>query len=181
MFLIVEQVTNADINLPPKKLCPNGCVAIIEVPIAVWFSFPSLNLLSLGSWEHIWKHKKPDIVILAVGSMVEMVIKGATELDENFDCSIDLINCRFIKPLDLKKLKSILNDRSNIITIEEGSLIGGFGSAVSDYFIDYDKKIVSMGISDTYIEHGSRKELLNEIGLDIKGLMNVIREVVDGR
>ena len=139
----------------------------------------SPRLLSVGSWAYIWKNENPDIVILAVGSMVDMIVEGREELEQNTNCTINLVNCRFIKPLDLKILKSISISQSSIIVIEEGSAIGGFGSMISNYFINSTTKIISMAISDSYVEHGSRQELLDGLGLNIKGIIDSIGQIID--
>ena len=135
------------------------------------------DLIKLGSWEYIIKNNNADIVILAVGSMVDIIIKGKEKLEENIDCRIDLVNCRFIKPLDVEILKYISDNVPAIITIEEGSLIGGFGSVITNYFRNNSIKIISMGIPDRYIEHGTRQELLDDIGLNIEGIIESIKKI----
>jgi len=144
------------------------------------------EFLPIGSWEYIWKVPEATITILAVGSMVSMIVDGKEKLEKNINCKINLINCRYIKPLDLKILESIISEYNlchNVITIEEGSLIGGFGSRINDYFMNsFNKiKVASLGIPDSYIEHGSRQELLDEIGLDINGVIEVIKVITNER
>jgi len=136
-------------------------------------------ILPIGSWEYIWNNPNSEVTILATGSMVNMIIEGEGELKDSIGCSITFINCRFIKPLDIEKLKSILDNNNNVVTIEEGSSIGGFGSMVENYFINSSIKVLSMGIPDNYIEHGSRDELLNDIDLNIKGVVKSIKAIVN--
>ena len=135
--------------------------------------------LPVGSWEYIWNNPKSEVTILATGSMVRMIVEGENELKNSINCNITFINCRFIKPLDIEKLKSILDSNNNVITIEEGSVIGGFGSMVENYFVNSPNKVLSMGIPDNYIEHGSRSELLNDIDLNIKGVVKSIKAITD--
>ena len=136
-----------------------------------------MNIIPVGSWEYIWNHSNSNITILATGSMVSMVLDGKEYLSQNIKGDISLINCRFIKPFDEDKLKAILDKGGHVITIEEGSLIGGLGSVVNDYFNGSSTKVVSMGIPDEYIEHGTRQELLDDVGLNIKGVLKSIKAI----
>ena len=88
-----------------------------------------------------------------------------------------IINARFIKPLDVELLIDICNDHANIITIEEGALSGGFGSAVSCFLHDnqLDNKMQRLGIPDDFVEHGTRRELLHDIGLNSNNLISVLK------
>ena len=135
------------------------------------------ELVSLGSWEYIYR-SDANIVILAVGSMVDLVESSKEELEEITGLKVDLVNCRFIKPLDMNILKDIPVNYKGVITIEEGSLIGGFGSIIQKH-IGSLVKVLSMGIPDNYVEHGTREELLDDVNLNIKGLVNSINKIND--
>ena len=133
-------------------------------------------LLNIGTWEYLIERDNAQIAILATGSMVSMVLESKEYVQEQIGVDFNLINCRFIKPLDV----DILNDISkkeitHIVTIEEGSIIGGLGSMINDYFNNTAINVKTMGIPDEYIEHGSRGELLKEIGLDGQGLVDTIK------
>ena len=133
-------------------------------------------LLNIGTWEYLIERDNAKIAILATGSMVSMVLESKEYIQEQIGVDFNLINCRFIKPLDV----DILNDISkkeiaHIVTIEEGSIIGGLGSMINDYFNNTAINVKTMGIPDEYIEHGSRGELLQEIGLDGQGLVDTIK------
>ena len=133
-------------------------------------------LLNIGTWEYLVERDNAQIAILATGSMVSMVLESKEYVQEQIGVDFNLINCRFIKPLDV----DILNDISkkeiaHIVTIEEGSIIGGLGSMINDYFNNTAINVKTMGIPDEYIEHGSRGELLKEIGLDGQGLVDTIK------
>ncbi|MAP61460.1 MAG: 1-deoxy-D-xylulose-5-phosphate synthase [Candidatus Marinimicrobia bacterium] len=133
-------------------------------------------LLNIGTWEYLIERDNAEIAILATGSMVSMVLESKEYVQEQIGVDFNLINCRFIKPLDV----DILNDISkkeitHIVTIEEGSIIGGLGSMINDYFNNTAINVKTMGIPDEYIEHGSRGELLKEIGLDGQGLVDTIK------
>jgi 1-deoxy-D-xylulose-5-phosphate synthase len=117
-----------------------------------------------------------DVALLAVGSMVEYSLKAADKLlAENIHCEV--VNMRFIKPLDYDFLDYIAAKHKKIITLEENSLVGGFGSAVLEYFSDkgYDNKIIRLGIPDKFIEHGTQPELHRILGIDPDGIVEKVK------
>ena len=137
------------------------------------------KILKIGSWEYIQKGTK--VAILATGSMVEVASNSFELIKQKFSFTPSIINCRFIKPFDKKCLNEIIGSYDLIITMEEGALKGGFGSSVLDY-CKYDSILVeSMGIQDSFIEHGSRQELLDLVGLNTKSLINLIDDYINGR
>ena len=81
----------------------------------------------------------------------------------------------FIKPLDEKLLHEIFGSFENIITLEDGSIKGGFGSAVFEFAFqnNYSKNMQSLGIPDTFIEHGTIEELQNICGIDVDSLVQL--------
>ena len=87
---------------------------------------------------------------------------------------------RFVKPIDKELLHEVFAKYSTIITIEDGTVVGGFGSAVLEFMNEYGYKanVKIMGIPDRLVEHGSPKELYNEIGLDANAIAAVLREVM---
>ncbi len=136
----------------------------------------SPKLLNIGSWEILFKGDKA--AILSVGSMVDLVISSREIIDSEVAYSPTVVNCRFIKPLDIDCLENIISNHSLIITIEEGSLIGGFGSAISEYVHDSnaDCKVMRLGIEDKFIQHGSRQQLLDSVGLTYKNIIYLINK-----
>ena len=120
--------------------------------------------------------KGDDLLILAVGPMVYSALSVTSDLDqENISCEV--VNCRFIKPMDTAYLNSIIKRGfDKIITIEEGVINGGFGDAVSSYLLEngYGGAIKRLGLPDTYVEHGSRNQILNSLSLDNDGIKNKI-------
>jgi len=112
-----------------------------------------------------------NIAIMAFGSMVEPAIKAAKQLNAT------LIDMRFIKPLDEQLISSIAQEHALLVTIEENSIAGGAGSAVSEY-LDQQGIIVNrlhLGIPDRIIEQGARGKLLSMIGLDSPGMIDSIK------
>jgi 1-deoxy-D-xylulose-5-phosphate synthase len=88
---------------------------------------------------------------------------------------------RFIKPLDNELLIEIFTKFDKIITVEDGCLQGGFGSAIAEWMLDHDYKaqIKRLGIPDAIIEHGEQYELWNEIGIDAEGIIKAVIEFAD--
>ena len=117
-----------------------------------------------------------DIAVVAVGTMVGRALKAAEILDE-FNISVEVVNPRFIKPLDTELLDDLLERFDTIITIEDGQRIGGFGTAVIEHVNEQGKsnKIINMGIEDKFIHHATQDELMSELGLDATGIVNRIK------
>ena len=95
--------------------------------------------------------------------------------------SAEVVNARFVKPLDEKMLLSVLKRFDRIISVEENALSGGFGSAVMEFAEAHDISqpvIRRMGIPDTFIEHGSRGQLLSDLGLDVDGIVRMAKKIV---
>ena len=135
------------------------------------------KILEIGSWEYINKGKK--IAIIATGSMVEVATGSIDLIKSTFEFMPTVINARFIKPFDKDCLDEVINNHDLIITMEEGALKGGFGSSVLNYCKRDNIKVESMGIPDSYIEHGTRQELLDLVGLNTKSLINLINNYIN--
>jgi 1-deoxy-D-xylulose-5-phosphate synthase len=87
---------------------------------------------------------------------------------------------RFAKPLDEKLLHEIFAKFDKVITIEDGTIVGGFGSAVLEFMAEHNYKaqVKIMGIPDSLVEHGTPKQLYEEIGIDANGIVKVVREMM---
>jgi len=132
------------------------------------------KVLDIGSWETLNNGKK--VAILATGSMVEIATKSIEAINSKFNFNPTVVNCRFIKPLDTKMLDEIISSHEILITMEEGILTGGFGSSIVNYTKNMNITIETMGIKDEYVEHGTRKELLDLVGLNTDSLINLIEK-----
>jgi 1-deoxy-D-xylulose-5-phosphate synthase len=124
----------------------------------------------------------PDGVLVAYGSLFPTCVKAAAALrKEGLD--IGVINARFAKPLDRATLLRAVEQLPVVVTVEEGTLEGGFGSAVLEAAngagLD-TRNVVRLGIPDRFVEHGERPELLAELGLDVAGICHTVRRALAG-
>ena len=139
-----------------------------------------MELLPIGSWETIMQGD--DIVIMAVGPMVYTAIQAAEELMKD-GISIEIVNCRFIKPMDIAFLENIRNKFSKVLTIEEGIINGGFGDGVAAWLLEngYKGRLKRIGLPDSFVEHGSRNQILASLGLDVDGVVLSIKDMIKNK
>jgi 1-deoxy-D-xylulose-5-phosphate synthase len=133
------------------------------------FDNTNSNIIKIGSWEVMTTGK--DVLILAVGSMVKRSMNIVQRLKEK-NIETEVINCRFIKPMDLEYLNNNFSRFSKIVTIEEGVLDGGFGEGVTAWSSSKNLKndILNIGLPNDFVDHGPRNVLLEEVGLDSQSL-----------
>ncbi len=124
----------------------------------------TLKALPIG--KGVWLEKGKNLTILAIGKTVNIGLEAAKILAEK-GIKAGVINMRFLKPLDTKIIKDALKVSTNIVTLEDNVLAGGFGSAVAEFVADenLNSNILRLGIPDEFIEHGTQKELFGQIGL----------------
>ncbi|MBM7646315.1 1-deoxy-D-xylulose-5-phosphate synthase [Scopulibacillus daqui] len=137
-----------------------------------------LQELPIGKWETL--KEGSDIAILSFGPMLETVMEAAKQLQAD-GISVNVINARFIKPLDHEMLRHIAERHMPVLTVEESVLQGGFGSAVLEFFHNegyHDMVVDRMGIPDRFIEHGSVKDLLKEIGLTSENIYRHAKKLI---
>ncbi len=120
-----------------------------------------------------------DIAILSFGPMGNYVIEAADTLEAE-GINVGHYNMRFAKPLDTDLIDEICHSYERIITIEDGTKMGGFGSAVVEYLADKPHHIPTtiMGVPDRIVEHGTQRELHDEVGIGPEGIMDKVRELV---
>ncbi len=116
-----------------------------------------------------------DASIFAVGTMVE-VAKKAADILKNLRIYVNVVNARFVKPLDEDTIYELASNSKLVVTCEENILAGGFGSAIAEFLADSNivKPILRFGIDDKFIEHGSRSELLRICGLTAENIADTI-------
>ncbi|PSL41128.1 1-deoxy-D-xylulose-5-phosphate synthase [Planomicrobium soli] len=125
-----------------------------------------LQVLPIGSWEVL--KEGTDTVILTFGTTIPMALKAAEQLQEQ-GINAEVVNARFIKPMDSAMLHEIFSRNIPVVTIEEAVLQGGFGSAVMEFAQEagYQEAVIDrLGIPDEFIEHGDVGELMDEIHLN---------------
>ena len=144
---------------------------------AEWHNTPVR--IALGTGEKL--KDGSDIAVLTIGTIANQARKAIEQIErENADIGIAHDDMRFIKPLDEKILHEVGKKFEKVITIEDGVIQGGFGSAVLEFFADngYRVQTKRLGIPDTFIEHGTPDELYSMLGLDTEGIANSIREII---
>jgi 1-deoxy-D-xylulose-5-phosphate synthase len=152
----------------PRDTIPDG-ITLDEIE-----TMP-LNPIPIGSWERL--RPGSDTVLLAVGSMVPVAMQCAERLERPGD-SVGVVNCRFVKPLDEGMLRSILDGAARVVTLEEGSVWGGFGSHVARRCEEWGSRarVLSIGLPDAFVEHGKRAVLLDRAGLSADRVRSRILE-----
>ena len=130
--------------------------------------------LQIGKAEVIREGK--DVALLAVGVMVDYSNAAAEKLAEQ-GIDSEIVNMRFVKPLDTELLDDVSKRFKQIVTLEENSLIGGFGSGVTEYFAEknYKNDILRIGLPDKFIEHGTQAELHKMLGIDADGIVSKVK------
>ncbi len=118
-----------------------------------------------------------DIAILAIGNMVHNAM-AAADLLESENISAEIVNARFVKPLDREMLFDVMGRFSKIITVEDNTIVGGFGSAVSEFAVQHGFKndILIHGVPDRFIDHGKPEELHKDLRLDAEGIFSIAKE-----
>jgi 1-deoxy-D-xylulose-5-phosphate synthase len=124
-----------------------------------------------------------DAMLIAFGTLFPACVLAAEKLkDEGLD--VGVINARFAKPLDKATMLRAVEETPLVVTLEEGTLEGGFGSAVLEACnaagVD-TRGIVRLGLPDKFVEHGERHELFKDLGLDVEGICRTVRENVEKR
>ncbi|MEI8349305.1 MAG: 1-deoxy-D-xylulose-5-phosphate synthase [Candidatus Omnitrophota bacterium] len=145
----------------------------LDSPVSI--RYPKGEAYSLGMRKKVVLGKSQlllegkDVCIIALGSMVKTALEAATLLkEENIDATV--VNARFIKPLDEALLRTLAESHTLLVTMEEGSLAAGFGSAVMEF---YEKeglldrsKLIRAGFPDEFIPSAKREDLMKMYGLD---------------
>ncbi|EYS97814.1 1-deoxy-D-xylulose-5-phosphate synthase [Cupriavidus sp. SK-4] len=109
---------------------------------------------------------------LAFGSMVHPALGAAEALDAA------VADMRFVKPLDVELVKRLAAENDYLVTVEEGSVMGGAGSAVLEALAEagIDKPVLTLGLPDRFVDHGDPAYLLQQCGLDAAGIERSVRE-----
>jgi 1-deoxy-D-xylulose-5-phosphate synthase len=116
-----------------------------------------------------------DIAILTIGHPGNFA-QTAIESLKDAGVSIAHYDMRFVKPLDTLLLHEVFTKFNKVITVEDGCLMGGFGSAVLEFMVDqkYQAEVIRLGIPDEYIHHGTQEELWADCGFDAQSIVRTI-------
>jgi 1-deoxy-D-xylulose-5-phosphate synthase len=124
-----------------------------------------------------------DGVFIAYGTLFPTCVKAAEKLHGD-GLDIGVINARFAKPLDRATLLKAVEELPLVVTVEEGTLEGGFGSALleaaNEVRLD-TRHVLRLGLPDRFVEHAERSELLADLGLNVDGLCRAVREALQLR
>jgi 1-deoxy-D-xylulose-5-phosphate synthase len=133
--------------------------------------------IELGKSETL--RRGADGCLIAYGPLLARAIKAADQLRAD-GLDVGVINARFLKPLDTELMLKAIRECGFVVTLEEATLAGGFGSAVLEAAADAHldaSRVRRLGIPDIYVEHGERDELLADLGLDVESIVATCREL----
>ncbi|RUM32446.1 MAG: 1-deoxy-D-xylulose-5-phosphate synthase [Aquifex sp.] len=138
------------------------------------------NKIEIGTWEELLEGE--DAVILAVGYPVYQAMKAAEKLLKE-GIKVGVVNARFVKPMDERMLEELARKYDLFITVEDNTVIGGFGSGVLEFFARKGimKRVINLGVPDRFIEHGKQDILRNLVGIDAGSIERVVREALLGK
>ena len=143
---------------------------------SVGVPFKPMQSIEIGKSETL--RTGSDVALIAIGNMVSKAEKAA-ELLAADGISAEVVNARFVKPLDTAMIDELAKRIGRIITIEDGQIQGGFGSAVAEHIAQHHSESVDLlmhGIPDIYVDHGTQEELHAELQLDATGIANVAKD-----
>ena len=166
--------TAVGMNGPVAVRYPRGSGVGVELS-------DSLNTLHIGKAEVL--REGSDVCLWAIGTMVESAMKLAEKLAEQ-GINAGVVNMRFAKPIDKELLLAHAEKYKNIVTLEEGCLRGGVGSAVLEALNEARLlgtcKVLNFGIPDEFILHGDKQRLFQDIGLDVETMAGKVTAFVKG-
>jgi 1-deoxy-D-xylulose-5-phosphate synthase len=121
-----------------------------------------------------------EIALLTIGHVGNYAVEVCNRLAEK-NLSVGHYDMRFVKPIDEEILHEVFTTYKKIITIEDGSIQGGFGSAVLEFMADnnYQAEVRRLGIPDRIVEHGEQIELHRECGFDPDGIEKSVIEMLE--
>ena len=121
-----------------------------------------------------------DLAIISIGHIGNHAVK-ACELLEEEGLSVGHYDARFVKPIDEELLHHVFRNYDKVITVEDGCIQGGFGSAVLEFAADngYSSRVLRLGIPDDIVEHGTQEELYHECGFDTEGIVGAAHRILE--
>jgi 1-deoxy-D-xylulose-5-phosphate synthase len=148
-------------NGPAAVRYPRGTGVGVEVST-------ELDTIEIGVAEP--RRQGSKVAILAFGTLLANAEKAAEQIDAT------VINMRFVKPLDTAMINKVAGEHGLIVTVEENAVMGGAGSAVSEYLREQqiNTPLIQLGLPDEFIDHGVQKDMLAACGLDAIGIIDTI-------
>jgi len=123
-----------------------------------------------------------DIAILTIGT-AGILAQNAIQRMKTENISVAHYDLRFVKPIDEEMLHHVFTHFDKIITVEDGTIAGGFGSAVIEFMVEngYSAKVKRLGIPDKFIEHGTQQDLYRECGFDAESIAQTVKQMVGAK
>lgn len=174
--MLVRCLTTAvALGKPCSVRYPRGAAFGVEVQ-------PDPKPLPYGKGEIVQEGEK--VAILALGSRLHAACDAADEVHMRLGFMPLVFDPIWIKPLPEEQIADIFRRFDKILTVEESSLAGGFGSAVLEYASDHGllagKTVKRLGVPDRFIEHASQAQQRRELGLDVEGIYRAVEELAGG-
>jgi 1-deoxy-D-xylulose-5-phosphate synthase len=116
--------------------------------------------------------RRPRVALLAFGCMVSPALEVAEILDAV------VADMRFVKPLDIELILDLAQENDLLVTLEDNARLGGAGSAVNELLAAHHQQVpvLNLGLPDQFVEHGTREELLAQLGLDASGILRAVQK-----
>ena len=147
----------------PRDAAPDSVPPVSEI-----------EAVPYGTWDVV--RKGSDLAILAAGTMVLPSIEAANTLAPS-GIDVTVVNCRFLKPYDALTLAGIIADHKQVLVVEEGTVVNGFGALMARVIqqLDPTVRVGTHGVPDCFIEQAPRKSQLAAVGLDAAGIARRVR------
>lgn len=157
---------------------PNKGAFVIRYPRGKGFVIDwqiAMKEISIGKGECL--KEGTQLAVISIGTMANPVEKAIKMIENESDVSIAHFDAVFVKPIDQELLHQVAKKYQKIITVEDGVIQGGFGSAVLEFLEDnrYTNNILRLGIPDEFVEHGTPEELYSHLKLDTAGIKQSIQ------
>jgi 1-deoxy-D-xylulose-5-phosphate synthase len=139
---------------------------------------PDIPAVPFGTWEVL--RRGAEVAILAVGTMVQPAVDAADALAAE-GLPVTVVNARFLKPYDEVTLNALLAGHRQLLVVEEGTVVNGFGAYMASVVakLDPSVKVTAHGVPDAFIEHAARAVQLAQVGLDAAGIAERVRALHD--
>ncbi|MDO4779902.1 MAG: 1-deoxy-D-xylulose-5-phosphate synthase [Bacteroides sp.] len=120
-----------------------------------------------------------DVAVISYGTIGNIAVEAIKQVEAETNLSVAHYDLRFVKPLDEEMLHEVCSSFNKVLTIEDGCIKGGMGSAILEFMADneYHVKVKRIGIPDEFIEHGTIPELYTECGMDKEAIVKAIKEI----